>query len=140
MKRFERALKKDDLSDMPNITYFQKLKLAQKQQKEERLKELEQLHKNPKKLDEQQKQRLLDEDTDLVMAIEFRKKEIAQLTKDLMAIDKHLKKDLRISRYGKNELIDDIEDQENKKIYQELVNGQNLMLKNTQKNTNRSKI
>ena len=52
MKRFERALKKDDLSDMPNVTYFQKLKLAQKQQKEERLKELEQLHKNPKKLDE----------------------------------------------------------------------------------------
>lgn len=31
MKRFERALKKNDLSDMPNVTYFQKLKLAQKQ-------------------------------------------------------------------------------------------------------------
>jgi len=33
-----------------------------------------------------------------------------------MSIEKHLKVDLRISRFGKNELIDDIEEQENKKI------------------------
>jgi hypothetical protein len=71
-----------------------------------------------------QKQRLIEEDIDLVIAMQLNHKEITQLDKDLMTIDKHLKKDLRISRYGKNELIDDIEDQENKKIYQEWLEAQ----------------
>jgi hypothetical protein len=71
-----------------------------------------------------QKQRLIEEDIDLVIAMQLNLKEITQLDKDLMTIDKHLKKDLRISRYGKNELIDDIEDQENKKIYQEWLEAQ----------------
>lgn len=47
------------------------------------------------------------------------KQEISQLEDDLKKIDEHLKKDLRVSRFGKKELIEDIEDQENKKIYQE---------------------
>jgi hypothetical protein len=35
-----------------------------------------------------------------------------------------LKVDLRISRFGKNELIDDIEEQENKKLMQEWIEVQ----------------
>lgn len=37
MKRFERCLRKNDLSGFSNVTYFQKLKLHSKKEKEEEL-------------------------------------------------------------------------------------------------------
>lgn len=52
------------------------------------------------------------------------KKDIAQLEDDLLKIEQHLKKDLRVSRFGNEELIEDIEDQENKKKYQDWVDEQ----------------
>tara|TARA_B110000285_G_C15051306_1_gene577141 strand:- start:507 stop:731 length:225 start_codon:yes stop_codon:yes gene_type:complete len=47
MRKFERSLKKGDISGFANVTYFQKLKIQFKIDKEEQLKELEQKsHKN----------------------------------------------------------------------------------------------
>lgn len=43
--------------------------------------------------------------------------DIINISMDLKNIEDHLKTDLRVSRFGKKELIEDIEDQENKKIY-----------------------
>lgn len=37
MKRFERYLRKNDLSGFANVTYFQKLKIHSKKEKEEEL-------------------------------------------------------------------------------------------------------
>ena len=51
-------------------------------------------------------------------------RQIVQLEEDLKKIEKHVNSDTRIFRFGKKEKIEDIEDQENKKIYQDWLDEQ----------------
>ena len=102
--KFERALRKKDLSEFPNVTYFQKMKLNEKASIEQSIVEA-QGEKMIKALQEK----------------------LAMIKEDLKCIDDHLKRDLRVTRFnnssGNRLLVDNIEKMEDDKIYAEWLDN-----------------
>ena len=103
--KFERALRKKDLSEFPNVTYFQKMKLNEKASIEQSIVEAQ--------------------GDKMIKALE---EKLATITEDLKCIDDHLKKDLRVTRFnnssGNRLLVDNIEKMEDDKIYAEWLDNQ----------------
>ena len=104
--KFDRALKEGDLSEFPNVTFFQKKRQA----------ELERLNQVIQ----------MAEHEDAKIACRER---ITKLENDLKIIETFLKKDLRLTKFVNSEgthqlTVENIEQQEDKKLYHEWVESQ----------------
>ena len=96
LKKFERALKLGDLHEFPNVTYFHKKKLLERQRKIDQM----ETAKNP--LEKDRVRHLVE-----------------KLDEDIKAIEKFLQKDTRISRAGGQAslTIEEIEKEEAQKNF-----------------------
>jgi len=132
--KFERALKAGNLSDFPNVTFFYKKYIMDRDQALGEKEELEHELKQPPKRSKEEPMDGSEPEWVKQRKAKLRKldlldPQIEKLNRDIEIMAKHLKEDLRMSHYEVGEgakpvSIENIESQEQKKKYHEWLETQ----------------